>query len=47
MDNSLSAAAGALLAHVPAAMSFLEDWLKADYPFNRCTQVINDWCTCS
>ncbi|CAM9703401.1 unnamed protein product, partial [Ectocarpus sp. 12 AP-2014] len=39
VDNSLIAAAGSLLAHVPAAVSFLEDWLKADYPFKRCTQV--------
>ena len=39
IDSSLSAAAGGLLAHVPAAMSFLEEWLKADYPFKRCTLV--------
>lgn len=39
MDTSLAAAAGALLAHVPAAIVFLEDWLKTDYPFKRCTHV--------
>eukprot|EP00752_Nemacystus_decipiens_P001742 g1685.t1 len=39
VDSSLSAAAGALLAHVPAAIVFLEDWLKTDYPFKRCTHV--------
>lgn len=43
VDSSLTAAAGGLLAHVPAAISFLEDWLKADYPFKRCTQVQYGW----
>ena len=39
VDKSTSAAMADLLAHVPLAVSFLEDWLKADYPFKRCTYV--------
>lgn len=37
--NSLIKATGGLLAHVSAAISFMEEWLKTDYPFKRCTQV--------
>lgn len=38
-DRKTAAAIGQLLAHVPLAISFLEEWLKADYPFKRCTYV--------
>lgn len=39
VDSSFLAATGGLLAHVPAAILFLEEWLKADYPFKGCTVV--------
>lgn len=39
VEDSLWKATGGLLAHVSAAISFLEEWLKADYPFLRCTHV--------
>lgn len=39
IEDSLCKATGGLLAHVSAAIAFMEEWLKAGYPFKRCTQV--------